>query len=176
MDVGDIDFRDDRMPGPAFRGLFARFSGRSLDYGSCVCRYRAEHIFRVEKRPMTELTAEQSLVDRAAEKAVAATVRTNAIALPTSEAKARSVVDAIYREDDMPDFHTFKIRAGIAPADCSIEIDGKPLMGVTKIHFDLIANNLTRLRLEIVGEIEVEGEFRDSAILKVDSSALNSAR
>jgi hypothetical protein len=63
--------------------------------------------------------------------------------------------------------HSFKIKVGVSPNDCVVEMDGKPLQGVTRVSFDLAAKKLTILKLEIMGEVLVEGEFRESAILQV---------
>ena len=66
--------------------------------------------------------------------------------------------------------HTFKIKAGIDARDSSIEIDGRPLEGVRRVVFELAAGELTTLKLEVMGEVVVDGEFRESAILSVEQT------
>jgi hypothetical protein len=63
--------------------------------------------------------------------------------------------------------HEFKIRAGLCCHDSKIELDGVELTGVTRVSFELKANGLTTLNLDIMGQILVEGEFRESAILSI---------
>lgn len=55
----------------------------------------------------------------------------------------------------------FKIRAGEVPGDCSIELNGQPLYGVRQISFELDAsrNEPTFLKLEIIGEVLIEGAY-----------------
>jgi hypothetical protein len=64
--------------------------------------------------------------------------------------------------------HTFAIKAGPNPCDCEIEMDGKKLVGVTRVSLDLVGGSPTLLKLEIMGEIRVEGGFKESAIIKVE--------
>lgn len=67
--------------------------------------------------------------------------------------------------------HTFRIKAGLTARDCQIEMDGKPISGVTRVAFELRGGgHQTTLKLEIVGEVLVEGELRDRDILMVESS------
>lgn len=63
--------------------------------------------------------------------------------------------------------HTFKIIAPLNTNEASVLMDGKPLEGVTRVSLELSANDLTRLSLDIIGYVEVEGEFREDAILSV---------
>jgi hypothetical protein len=63
--------------------------------------------------------------------------------------------------------HSFKIKTGLTTNDCSVEMDGIRLEGVCKVSFELSANDLTIVKLEIMGEILVEGEFQEMAILQV---------
>lgn len=63
----------------------------------------------------------------------------------------------------------FKIKVGGTPALCSIELNGEPLHGVTRVSFDLDgARKPNVLRLEIIGEIQVEGEFHDRVIASTE--------
>ncbi len=66
--------------------------------------------------------------------------------------------------------HTFKIKAGLSANDSTIELDGRRLSGVTRVSFELAANKLTIVKLEIMGEVLVEGEFRKSAILRMEQA------
>jgi hypothetical protein len=68
--------------------------------------------------------------------------------------------------------HAFKIKAGLSADDSSIELDGKELTGVTRVSLELTAGGITTLRLDIMGQVLVEGEFRESAILQVAQAAL----
>lgn len=56
---------------------------------------------------------------------------------------------------------SFKIVVGQNPQSSRVELNGQPLDGVRRVSFDLDAQqkHLTFLKLEIIGEIEVEGEF-----------------
>lgn len=64
--------------------------------------------------------------------------------------------------------NNFRIVVGERLHDCTVEMNGLPLKGVCRISFDLNADQTaTMLHLEIMGEIFVEGEFRDDAILQV---------
>lgn len=63
--------------------------------------------------------------------------------------------------------HRFVIKAPVNPNEASIELDGRPLYGVVRVHFDYGVDGLTTLRLDIIGEVVVEGEFRESAIVSV---------
>ncbi|TGP22308.1 MULTISPECIES: hypothetical protein [unclassified Mesorhizobium] len=65
--------------------------------------------------------------------------------------------------------NTFKIKVGETPALCSIEMNGAPLQGVTRVSFDLDGQRKPNvLRLEIIGEIQVEGEFHDRVIASTE--------
>lgn len=67
--------------------------------------------------------------------------------------------------------HVFKIKAGLRARDCLIEMDGKPITGVTRVAFDLSGKSgETTLKLEIIGEVLIDGEFRESDILTVESN------
>lgn len=68
--------------------------------------------------------------------------------------------------------HTFKIKAGLTAARSKVELDGRELKGVIRVAFELSAGGMTTLKLDIVGEVMIEGEFRESAILLVDQAAL----
>lgn len=61
----------------------------------------------------------------------------------------------------------FKIEVGETSRDSKIELNGQPLQGVCRVSFDLTADSLTLLKLEIIGEVLVDGEFQDDAILLV---------
>lgn len=75
----------------------------------------------------------------------------------------------------MPD-HIFKLKVGVTTNDCKVELDGKELTGVTRVSFELNANSLTTIKLEIMGEILMEGEFRESAILHVEQGNADGLR
>lgn len=68
--------------------------------------------------------------------------------------------------------HSLKIKAGLSSRDSKIELDGQELSGVKSISFELTAEGLTAVKLEIIGYLEVEGEFRESAILQISQAAL----
>lgn len=61
----------------------------------------------------------------------------------------------------------FKIHAALSPYDSWIEVDGKRLDGVVSLRLTMNADRAyaTTLHLEVMGEVEVEGEFRNSEIL-----------
>jgi hypothetical protein len=67
--------------------------------------------------------------------------------------------------------HSFKIKVGETPFDAKIELDGRELTGVRRLSFELNPNDLSVLMLEIIGEIEVEGQFKDAAIVQVRQPA-----
>jgi hypothetical protein len=67
--------------------------------------------------------------------------------------------------------HTFKIKTGFSSSESTIELDGRELTGVTRVSFELAAGGVTTLKLDIMGEVLVEGEFRESAILQVAQAA-----
>jgi hypothetical protein len=67
--------------------------------------------------------------------------------------------------------HKFKIIAPINPGSASVEMDGRRLDGVIGVSFTLSAEGLTRMHLVIIGEIEVEGEFKPETILEVKLQA-----
>ena len=64
--------------------------------------------------------------------------------------------------------NTFKIKAGLDAMGSSVELNGEKISGLRRVSFDLNADAKTVLRLEIYGEVFVEGEFREDAILLVD--------
>lgn len=43
-------------------------------------------------------------------------------------------------------------------SNCVVEVDGKELQGVTRAVFICRPGEIARLRLELVGDIEIEGE------------------
>ncbi len=62
--------------------------------------------------------------------------------------------------------HKFTIRAPLNQHEAVVEIDGKPLAGVCRVSFDLNPNSRpTTLYLQVVGEVEIEGEFQDEDII-----------
>lgn len=65
----------------------------------------------------------------------------------------------------MADLHTFKIKTGLDAFDTVVEMDGKPVSGLTRLSFEIKAGSPTILRLEMYGEILVDGEFRETEIL-----------
>lgn len=58
----------------------------------------------------------------------------------------------------------FKIIAGLDPADSKVELNGVELQGVTRVSFDLTGESPGHLKLEIVGEVVVEGEYVERKI------------
>lgn len=68
--------------------------------------------------------------------------------------------------------HKFRIVAGPLARNSSIEMDGAPLHGVRRVSFDLSAEGggFTVVKLEIIGEVEVDGEFHESAMIGVDTA------
>jgi membrane-associated protease RseP (regulator of RpoE activity) len=67
----------------------------------------------------------------------------------------------------MSDLHTFKIKTGISPHDAVVEMDGKPISGLTRLSFEMKAGAGTVLKLEMFGEILIEGEFRENEIFTI---------
>nr|WP_031248870.1 hypothetical protein [Mesorhizobium sp. LNHC220B00] len=67
--------------------------------------------------------------------------------------------------------NTFKIKVGDTPSQCTIEMNGVPLRGVTRVSFDIDGakrNAANFLRLEITGEVLVDGEFHDRIIASTE--------
>lgn len=67
----------------------------------------------------------------------------------------------------MADLHTFKIHAPITASGTSIEIDGTPMEGVTRVEFSLSACGVTEIKLTLIGYVDISGEFREGDILRV---------
>lgn len=65
----------------------------------------------------------------------------------------------------MSDLHTFKIKTGIGAFDTEVEMDGKPMNGLTRLSFEIRAGSPTALKLEIFGEVLVDGVFCETEIL-----------
>ena len=61
---------------------------------------------------------------------------------------------------------SFRIVVGENPQSTQIELNGKPLHGVRRVSFDLNAGqrDLSFIKLEIMGEALVEGEFVEQPI------------
>lgn len=77
--------------------------------------------------------------------------------------------------------HRFLVKAGINANDCQIIMDDRELEGVTRVSFELSADGgpQTIMRLDILGEVTIEGEFQESALFKVGqpiSDAMTEAR
>jgi hypothetical protein len=64
--------------------------------------------------------------------------------------------------------HTFKIHAPMNPRATTVEVDGKPLEGVTRIEFSIAAEKVTEIKLTILGCIEVAGELSEAEIIHVE--------
>lgn len=71
--------------------------------------------------------------------------------------------------------HQFRIKASLDSRESVVELDGKPLEGVVRVSFDLSANDITTLKLEIVGEVIVDGVFEETAVLSVTQAKLPAA-
>ncbi len=69
------------------------------------------------------------------------------------------------------DRHKFVIHAPLDRGKRSIELDGVRMKGVSRVSFDLTARGVPTLRLEISGEVLIDGEFQDSAILAIADRA-----
>jgi hypothetical protein len=68
----------------------------------------------------------------------------------------------------MAGLHKFKIVAPLNQRAAYIEIDGKRLEGVTGIAFKAVADNKPMtLLIEVIGQVEVEGEFQPCDIITV---------
>lgn len=67
--------------------------------------------------------------------------------------------------------HTFKIHAPLNPMETKIEIDGKPLKAVRRVEFSISPDDLVEMKLTIVGFLEVDGEFREADLVKVERKA-----
>ncbi len=63
--------------------------------------------------------------------------------------------------------HKFVFCAPVNPYEGSVTIDGKPLDGIVRASVELRPNGPTTLKLEIIGEVIVEGEYREIEILTV---------
>jgi hypothetical protein len=65
--------------------------------------------------------------------------------------------------------HTFKITVPESrrPSASTIEIDGRPLIGATKVTLTLEGGKIGELNLTVRGKIEVADAFEDSEILRV---------
>jgi len=64
--------------------------------------------------------------------------------------------------------HKFRIIAGLVANGCRVEMDGVEITDVVRVSFDLAADRITVMKLEIIGEVIVEGEFQETSILKVE--------
>lgn len=66
--------------------------------------------------------------------------------------------------------HKFHITVGAPnPRLSKVTIDGQELRGVRRVSFDLTAKGSPVLRLEIMGEVVVDGEFRDRVMYVADN-------
>ncbi|AMS41174.1 hypothetical protein [Aminobacter aminovorans] len=66
--------------------------------------------------------------------------------------------------------NTFKITVGSSPVTSSVELNGVRLDGVVRVAFDLDGRNKTFLKLEIMGEAVVEGEYVDRVIASTEGT------
>ena len=66
--------------------------------------------------------------------------------------------------------HQFVLRVPANPLEGSLTLDGLPLQGVVRAFFEWKANGPSVINLTIMGEVLIEGEFRESAILVVDQA------
>ena len=65
----------------------------------------------------------------------------------------------------------FKIKAGLSPAESVVELNGEALDGVVRVSFDFgvgAPRGPMLLKLEIWGEVVVDGELREEAVLRVE--------
>jgi hypothetical protein len=58
----------------------------------------------------------------------------------------------------------FRIEVGETTVDTMVTLNGEPIDGLTRVSFDLNPSSLTMVKLELIGTIEVDGEFREDAI------------
>lgn len=56
--------------------------------------------------------------------------------------------------------HKLKVVVSDDPRYCKVELNGKELEGVVSVKFDIDASKRVFARLDIITEIEVEGEFK----------------
>ena len=72
----------------------------------------------------------------------------------------------------MSERHRFRIVSNGNPFRTAIEMDGKPLHGVTGLSFAIDARDrMGAISLTILGHIEVEGDFGSHEILSVRQNA-----
>lgn len=66
----------------------------------------------------------------------------------------------------MAKVNQFKIRAALDPMASTVELNGEPLNGVVSVSFELAAKDrkATTVKLQIIGEVEVDGEFVEKPI------------
>lgn len=65
-------------------------------------------------------------------------------------------------------FHRFKINLPLVSNNATIEIDGKPLKGVTGIGLMVGVGELVELRLTIIGHVEIDGQLTESEFVHVE--------
>jgi hypothetical protein len=62
----------------------------------------------------------------------------------------------------------FEIIVGDDTRKCEVKLNGERLNGVCRVSFDLVGGSpsFTTIRLDIMGEIIVKGQFEEEAILQ----------
>jgi hypothetical protein len=63
------------------------------------------------------------------------------------------------------DVHKFRIKAGLHGADSSIEMDGRKLSCVRSLELKMDGGGLTELKLTLVAEAEVDGEWPEQTAI-----------
>ena len=66
--------------------------------------------------------------------------------------------------------HAFRIVAPVDVRKGFVEMDGRRLEGVSRIAFEARAGGPTLVTLEITGNVVVDGELRESAILRASQA------
>jgi hypothetical protein len=62
--------------------------------------------------------------------------------------------------------HSLKIVVPGDPFDASIEMDGKPMEGVTRIELTVAPNDMVKVRLTMFAHVTLEAELADSEVVR----------
>jgi hypothetical protein len=71
---------------------------------------------------------------------------------------------ALYDEVHEAVPNRFKITVGLTSVDSKVEMNGVEIKGVTRVHFDMTGETIGHVKLEIIGEVVVEGEYVERRI------------
>lgn len=61
--------------------------------------------------------------------------------------------------------HRFKVHAPLNPREAYVEMDGKPIDGVTEIIAKVSVDKLTTVQITIIGYIDFDAEFNKGEVV-----------